>query len=94
MTATVLENDTDTEWFFELSESLDIICESQYGCDKPSKWIMRMKCCAFTFTLCDPCFQDTLEWMKTVGSKRSFHCIHCHTNYNPGDDPYMEPEKL
>ena len=63
MSATLIDNDLDTDILGMLDFEFAPPCEAPAGCDGTAEWTIRTGCCGHLYILCQECCDSILEWI-------------------------------
>lgn len=76
MTATINENDLDTDQIIELDFNLEVKCEEE-ECSNAAKWKLLLACCKASFLLCQDCIDDFLVFYNDALKSSNKFWVQC-----------------
>lgn len=82
MSATVIENDLDTDLLSVLDFEFAPPCEVPKGCDNTAEWKVTVSCCGQMYLMCQVCVDHLLEWHRDVSRLAvpvNTKCVVCKT---------------
>lgn len=92
MTATIAENDLDTDWLelLDSDEEEPTPCDAK-SCEKRAVWKLTSACCANITLTCQEHFDNLLERMK---ESAGMMCVRCSRVFIPSTDIIASAERI